>query len=268
MPPLTDRLQEHPCFSAGGSCGFGRIHLPVAPRCNIQCAFCDRRYDCANESRPGVTSAIISPQEAAARTAEAIRRESRIRVAGIAGPGDSLANPETLETLALLRQELPELILCLSTNGLLVERYIDQLAALRLDTITITINAFSAETAEKIYTAVRWDGQLLPPADGLPLLLSQQRKALDLCARAGIAIKVNTVLIPGINDSEIPDIAHMAAQSGAVRMNVMPLIPCGAMADRTAPTSQQLQDARSAAGRYIRQFTHCRQCRADACGLL
>ncbi len=265
---MTTRLQEHPCFSTNGSCGFGRIHLPVAPRCNIQCAFCDRQYDCANESRPGVTSAIISPQEAAARTAEAIRRESRIRVAGIAGPGDSLANPETLETLALLRQQLPDLILCLSTNGLLVEQYIDQLAALRLDTITITINAFSEETAARLYTAVRWNDQPLPTSEGLPLLLAQQRKALRLCAQAGIAVKVNTVLVPGINDGEIIHIARQAAQAGAVRMNVMPLIPCGAMAASKAPTAQQLQDARAAAGQYIRQFTHCRQCRADACGLL
>ncbi|MFQ7453900.1 MAG: hypothetical protein ACLRNQ_23780 [Flavonifractor plautii] len=53
---------EHPCFSAQAHFRYGRIHLPVAPRCNIRCGYCDRRYDCANESRPGVTSEVISPK--------------------------------------------------------------------------------------------------------------------------------------------------------------------------------------------------------------
>lgn len=39
----------------------GRIHLPIAPHCNIRCAYCDRKHDCANESRPGVTSRLLIP---------------------------------------------------------------------------------------------------------------------------------------------------------------------------------------------------------------
>lgn len=53
----------HPCFQESCHGKYGRIHLPVAPACNIQCAYCDRRYDCANESRPGVTSEVISPEK-------------------------------------------------------------------------------------------------------------------------------------------------------------------------------------------------------------
>ncbi|MEQ2789490.1 nitrogen fixation protein NifB, partial [Flavonifractor plautii] len=49
---------EHPCLSVQAHFRYGRIHLPVAPRCNIRCGYCDRRYDCANESRPGVTSEV------------------------------------------------------------------------------------------------------------------------------------------------------------------------------------------------------------------
>lgn len=262
------RLQEHPCFSRERSCGFGRIHLPVAPRCNIQCAFCDRRYDCASESRPGVTSSVITPEEALVRTKAALHREPRIRVAGIAGPGDSLANPETFDALRLLRRELPDIILCLSTNGLLVEKYIDRLVNVQLDSITITVNAFTPETAAQIYTSVLWSGELLPSPDGQHLLLEQQRKALKLCSEADIAVKVNTVLIPGINDGEIADIARLAAQSGAVRMNVMPLIPCGGMKHITAPSPEDIHRARTEAGAWIDQFVHCRQCRADACGLI
>ena len=91
-------ILEHPCFQEKCHGQFGRIHLPVAPKCTIQCAFCDRKYDCVNESRPGVASKIITPKEALERTAQALQKEPRIRVAGIAGPGDPLVNRETFET--------------------------------------------------------------------------------------------------------------------------------------------------------------------------
>jgi len=57
---------KHPCFNAKVKGQFGRVHLPVAPKCNIKCNYCNRKYDCVNESRPGVTSNILSPRQALA----------------------------------------------------------------------------------------------------------------------------------------------------------------------------------------------------------
>jgi nitrogen fixation protein NifB len=44
--------REHPCFSENARHTTGRIHLPVAPKCNIQCNFCDRKYDCIMNQGP------------------------------------------------------------------------------------------------------------------------------------------------------------------------------------------------------------------------
>ncbi|HML48324.1 MAG TPA: nitrogenase component 1, partial [Clostridia bacterium] len=63
---MERRTREHPCFTCGGG-KFARIHLPVAPKCNIQCGYCVRSFDCPNESRPGVTTKVITPEEALAR---------------------------------------------------------------------------------------------------------------------------------------------------------------------------------------------------------
>jgi len=62
-----DIKSTHPCFSKEAHHKFGRIHLPVAPACNIQCRYCIREYDCANESRPGITSRVLKPHEALER---------------------------------------------------------------------------------------------------------------------------------------------------------------------------------------------------------
>ena len=40
------------------------MHVAVAPACNIQCNYCNRKYDCANESRPGVVSEKLTPEQA------------------------------------------------------------------------------------------------------------------------------------------------------------------------------------------------------------
>ena len=77
------------------------MHLPVAPRCNIQCNYCNRKYDCSNESRPGVTSEVLSPMEAADKVGKVLEKIPELKVIGIAGPGDPLANETTYETVAL-----------------------------------------------------------------------------------------------------------------------------------------------------------------------
>ena len=51
-------------------------------------------------------------------------------------------------------------------------------------------------------------------------------------------------------------------------MNVMPLIPQAEFAHLTPPTPQRMEEVREANERIIGQFRHCRQCRADAIGLI
>ena len=80
-------IQGHPCFG-GNRHKNGRIQLAVAPKCNIKCGYCTRRHDCANESRPGVTSRILTPQEALERVRETMA--SKVLGPIIKGEGDLL----------------------------------------------------------------------------------------------------------------------------------------------------------------------------------
>jgi nitrogen fixation protein NifB len=59
------RIAKHPCYSEEAHHHYARMHVAVAPACNIQCNYCNRKYDCANESRPGVVSELLTPEEAA-----------------------------------------------------------------------------------------------------------------------------------------------------------------------------------------------------------
>lgn len=262
-------LANHPCFSAEAHTRRGRIHLPVAPRCNIQCRYCTRKHDCVNESRPGVTSRLLTPDQAVERACAVIERNGNVGAVGIAGPGDPLANEETFATLGALHALHPEVALCVSTNGLALPERLDDLVAAGVSTLTVTINAVMPETAAAVYRWVRpRGGERLEGMEAASALLAKQWAGLARAVRAGIVCKVNTVLIPGVNDLEIPAISAIAGDSGAVLHNVMPLIPNAEFATHRAPTPEELHEVRARCGTHVTQMTHCRQCRADACGLL
>lgn len=263
-------VHGHPCFG-GNRHKNGRIHLAVAPRCNIRCAYCDRKHDCANESRPGVTSRLLTPRQALKHVRSIMSDETTgkiIKVVGIAGPGDPLANDETLDTFRLVRGEFPELLLCLSTNGLMLPDRIEELSSLGLHSLTVTINAVDPAVGARIYRDVIWRGTHYRGEEGATILINNQFEGVRRAAEAGLVVKVNSVLIPGVTDAQMPLIAERVSEAGAYVMNIMPLIPQAALSHLEPPTPEHLERVRSVNETIIPQFRGCQQCRSDAVGLI
>ena len=288
-------ISNHPCFNDKIRHTFGRVHLPVAPRCNIQCNYCNRKYDCVNESRPGVTSALLSPRQAlyyleyvmkslprrqqgAGNPRQALyyleyvmKKSPNISVVGIAGPGDPFANArETMETLELVREKYPEIILCLATNGLNIGPYIEGLAELNVSHVTITINALDAEIGARIYAWVRFGKRVYNPNEGFKILLDNQIKAVRYLKKKGISVKVNTIIIPGINDCHIEAVAEKMSE---LRVDIHNCIGYyrnkGTVFENIKePSPELVQKIRKKAGEHLTQMYHCVRCRADAVGLL
>ena len=264
---MTDKLKiaKHPCFSKKAHLKFARIHLPVAPLCNIGCKYCIRAINKV-ENRPGVASRIITPKQALERVRQAVKLYP-LTVVGIAGPGDALANKETFQTFELIDKEFPRLMKCISTNGLLLPDYVDRLKKLKISTLTVTVNAVTPKVAAKIYDFVILDGKSYKGLKAAEILVSRQKQGIKKAILAGITTKINTVLIPQINMKEIPKIAKFYSGLGADIMNIMPLIPIHRMAAKKPPTCEQLGMIRDKSEKYIKQFRHCKQCRADAVGV-
>lgn len=262
---------NHPCFSPEAAHKHARIHLPVAKRCNIACNYCNRKYDCLNESRPGVTSDIISPAEGLERYQYYKKQVPNLSVVGIAGPGDALADwEESSETMRLVRQYDPGVLLCLSTNGLKLPRLADRIVALGVSHVTVTVNTLNPETGARIYRYVNYEGKRYTGWEGARLLLQNQLAGIHFLTQKGIMVKINTVMIPGINDHEIPVVVRKMKELGVFISNIMPLIPVkGSVFQDIAATQQHdLQAMRRNCQLEMRQMFHCQQCRADAVGLL
>jgi len=264
-------IAEHPCYNRKAHNRFGRVHLPVAPRCNIQCKFCNRKFDCVNESRPGVTSAVLSPAQAMVYLEEVLRQKPTIRVVGIAGPGDPFANADqTLETCRRVRERYPEMMLCIATNGLNLKPYIPELAAIQVSHITVTVNAVDPKIGAKIYSWMRIEKRVERAEAGAEILLARQLEAIKGLKDRGIIVKVNSIIIPGINEGHIEEVAKKMAELGVDLFNCMPYYPnAGSEFEyMQEPSAETVAAIRKAAGRHIKQMRHCTRCRADAVGML
>lgn len=272
MNPLTNKAyHRHPCFNPEAKGQYGRVHLPVAPKCNIKCNFCDRKYDCVNESRPGVTSSVLSPYQAKIYMEKVLAREPRITVAGIAGPGDPFANPEaTMGTFRMIHERFPEILLCVSSNGMGIGPYIPELAQLNVSHVTITVCAVDPEIGSKIYNWVSDDKVIFRGRQAAELLLSRQLAAIQQLKEAGIMVKVNCIVIPDINDHHIEEVAATMRKLGADLLNCMAMFPNvnTPFANIPQPDKATMQDIRDMAENYLPQMRHCTRCRADAVGLL
>ena len=262
---LSELKEAHPCFASHGATT-GRIHLPVCPGCNIACRFCERSLN-DTENRPGVTSKVLKPEETIPLIREALELSPEIKVAGIAGPGDTLASDNALKTFSLIKKEFPELIKCMSTNGLLLSERAEEIIAAGIDSLTVTVNAVDPEIEAQLNDYVIWHGKKIEGIEGAKILIKNQLEGIRKIASAGITVKVNTVLVPRINGSHIEEIARTVAEAGAKRYNIIPLIPTAKLADEPAPTCQEIHAARAAAVRHIELFLHCNHCRADAVGI-
>jgi nitrogen fixation protein NifB len=261
-------IAKHPCYSKDAQHKYGRIHLAVAPKCNIQCNYCDRKFDCVNESRPGVTSEVLSPQAALEKTRQVLEDFPFIKVVGIAGPGDPLANDATFETLELIKNEFPDVTLCLSTNGLALPERMDDLLRVGVTTLTVTMNAIDPEIEAQLIGHVSYKGKIYRGLEAAKIMIENQLEGIRLAVKAGLVVKVNTVLVPGINDEHIVEVAKKINELGVYIMNVMPLICQAKFSDRVAPTPAECKGVQDKCEPYVQQMRHCRQCRSDAIGLI
>jgi len=279
MSGLSDevrrKVQNHPCYSEEAHHHFARMHAAVAPACNIQCNYCNRKYNCSNESRPGVVSELLTPEQAINKTLAVAAAIPQLSVLGIAGPGDPLANPaRTFATFRGLAEKAPDLKLCLSTNGLALPEQIDELAKYNIEHVTITINCVDPEVGARIYPWIFWNNRRIRGRAAAKILIAQQQQGLEMLVARGILVKVNSVLIPGVNDQHLKEVSRIVKAKGAFLHNVTPLIAeaehgtfFGLMGQRS-PSAAELKALQDDCAGDMKMMRHCRQCRADAVGLL
>lgn len=268
---IIEKTKKHPCYSAEAHHTYARMHLPVAPQCNVQCNYCNRKFDCVNESRPGVTSEVLTPDQALDKFEWVKEKIDQLSVVGIAGPGDALAEWKlTKQSFENIKAVNSDVTFCLSTNGLLLPEYAEEIIQLGVQHVTVTVNTLDPEIGAKIYKFVVYKGIRYEGVAAATLLLKNQLSGIEYLTKRGVLVKINIVMIKGINDHHIPAVVKKVKELGVFVTNIMPLIPApGSAFEHFSQTSmKEINELRNVCQLDIQQMRHCQQCRADAIGLL
>ena len=167
------------------------LRLSITDRCNMSCCYC--RPDGRMSNR---TKRLLRDEEILflARHAIALGVE-KIRVTG----GEPLVRPGVISLLRDLRALDGLKHLVLTSNGLLLSRYADDLSHLGLKRINVSIDSLRADRFRDITRG----GSLVDWCRGI-----------DASQKAGLRVKLNVVVMAGINDDEVVDFVHFGSQRG------------------------------------------------------
>jgi GTP 3',8-cyclase len=164
------------------------LRLSVTDRCNLHCRYCTPPRGSERTDRS--TLLTWEEMEGLCEMFVASLGVNRIRITG----GEPLIRRGLPDFLDRLRGRLPGTELLLTTNGTLLAENLDALARAGIHRLNLSIDSLRPA----IYRAITG-------RDGLDRVLS----ALDLATGAGFAIKINVVVLAGVNDDEIPDFVEM-----------------------------------------------------------
>lgn len=175
-----------------------------------------------------------------------------------------------MQTLRLVREKYPEMLLCVATNGLNAEPYVEEMARLEVSHLTLTVNAVSPEIGADIYAWVRDGRNIYRGVAAAQLLQERQRATIKALKAAGITIKINTIIVPGLNDFHVPEVAEEMRELGVDIMNCIPLYPVRGTPFETMESIStiRVKELRKQVSMFVPQMEHCTRCRADAVGLL
>lgn len=176
--------------------GFGRAHddlrISVTDRCNLRCTYC-----MPEEPVWFPKEGILSFEEILRVVRVLVRRgPMRVRLTG----GEPLLRRELPTLISMLAGTDGVLDLALTTNGVLLAQTARDLAAAGLRRINVSLDTLDRARFEKLSGRDRLDAVL---------------RGIRAASEAGFApIKVNAVLLRGVNDDEAESLVAAARESG------------------------------------------------------
>lgn len=188
--------------------GFGRridyLRVSITDRCNLRCRYC------MPTDLPHV------PHE------QILRYEEILRVCGIAGElgvhrfrvtgGEPLTRKGATDFVAALRTLPGVEAVGMTTNGSLLLQHLPGLVNAGLSALNISLDTLRPDRY-----------QSLTGRDELFRVLEGVQRALD----AGLRVKINCVVLEGVNDDEVPDLAALA-EKWPVDVRFIEVMPLGA----------------------------------------
>jgi cyclic pyranopterin phosphate synthase len=186
------------------------LRLSITDRCGLRCIYCrpDESNECAPPSR--LTTDEIVAVVGRLREQHGL---AKVRITG----GEPTARRELVEIVRRLRVMDDDLESALTSNGTALDRLAGPLAAAGLNRVNISLDTLDRNRFRRI-----------AGVDGLDDVIA----GIDAARDAGLGpVKINTVVLRGLNDQELPQLMSFAADRGC-EIRFIEMMPMGPLADR------------------------------------
>lgn len=188
---------------------FNNLRISVTNECNYRCIFCHIEGDpIGRPLRPGQLPPIMVPEEYGIVAKAAFLLGARnFKLTG----GEPLIRRDIVDIVGNIAENAPGSDISMTTNGYLMKTYGARLAEAGLNRVNISVHSLRPGRY-KFITGV----------DGLKRAIEGVAAARD----AGLGLKVNMVVLKGINEDEIFDVAEFAHRHGGM-LQLIELHPVG-----------------------------------------
>jgi len=170
------------------------LRLSVTDRCDLRCTYCmPERMQFLPKSD------VLSFEEMLSLVDAFIERGvTKLRITG----GEPLVRRDIMLLLEQLSQRLEKAKLrevCLTTNATRLEHHAQDLKRFGVERVNISLDTLSRQTFSRLTRRDQFDTVM---------------RGISSAREAGLKVKINTVVLKGINEVEIPDIVEWAHAQG------------------------------------------------------
>ena len=170
------------------------LRISLIDKCNLRCIYC-----MPAEGLEWLPKNNLLTSAEIARLADIAIRELGVEEIRFTG-GEPLVRADLVDIIGRIHREHPKIPLAITTNGIGLEKRAQALADAGLSRINVSLDTICPETFAE-----------LTRRDKLGSVL----KGIDGAAAAGLKpIKINAVLMPGINDAQAPELLQWALDGG------------------------------------------------------
>jgi cyclic pyranopterin phosphate synthase len=185
------------------------LRLLVTAECNYRCFFCHLEGDpLGAPARPGFKPPVMTPEDYSI-VAEAAWMIG-IRGFKVTG-GEPLIRMDIVDIIGALASSAPGSDISMTTNGMLLEALAQRLADAGLRRVNVSIHSLRRDRY-----------RFITGVDGLDRAIRGVRAAVD----AGLRVKVNALILKGVNEDEVFDLIEFSRSVGAT-LQLIELIPVG-----------------------------------------
>lgn len=177
------------------------LRLSITKNCNLKCIYCiPKNAECKNESLD--YNKYVEIVEIFSKLGV-----KKVRLTG----GEPLMNPDFIKIIDKIKKIDGIVDIGITTNGLLLEKYIDELDSYGIKNINISLDSLKKD----IYKTITRGGEL-------DKLFSVLEKGLV----KGFKFKLNVVLIQGYNENEVDDFIEYIKDKD-IELRFIELMPIG-----------------------------------------